>query len=385
MTSDRRAQSARARSPEVPAGASTVSAAGARLPPGRRCCGRSAPLAAAHADAARGSHAGRPRPRLGRRARAHGRAPARRAASSTRGVLAAFAAVPRHLFVDAALATQAYEDTSLPIGHGQTISKPSVVARMLELLLVGASARAPRGGLGACSRSAPAAATRPRCWRSWRARSISVERLKPLHDKARELLAPLRDASPAPRLSATACAATRRTRPTTASSRPPAATRSPPAWLEQLAVGGRLVSPVQSSGGAARCWSSSIGSRAGYDTQRPRGGAVRPPKIRARPTEGSNDRTWCHVLARRSGAAIDARIAGSRSLIGLGRLRLRAPQLARRSRTALRSQRRAPPPRGRVRSPAPSRRRRAEVGQARCPAPRTPASPATTPSSPATR
>ena len=59
-------------------------------------------------------------------------------------MLAAFAAVPRHVFVDAALATQAYEDTSLPIGHGQTISKPSVVARMLELLFGGAQrARAP--------------------------------------------------------------------------------------------------------------------------------------------------------------------------------------------------------------------------------------------------
>jgi protein-L-isoaspartate(D-aspartate) O-methyltransferase len=50
-------------------------------------------------------------------------------------VLAAFAAVPRHGFVDAGLASQAYEDTSLPIGLGQTISKPSVVARMLSLLM----------------------------------------------------------------------------------------------------------------------------------------------------------------------------------------------------------------------------------------------------------
>ena len=47
-------------------------------------------------------------------------------------VLDAMAAVPRHLFVDPALASRAYEDVSLPIGHGQTISKPSIVARMLE-------------------------------------------------------------------------------------------------------------------------------------------------------------------------------------------------------------------------------------------------------------
>lgn len=44
---------------------------------------------------------------------------------------------PRHLFVDEALATRAYEDTALPIGHGQTISQPFVVARMTEALLAG--------------------------------------------------------------------------------------------------------------------------------------------------------------------------------------------------------------------------------------------------------
>lgn len=43
--------------------------------------------------------------------------------------------VPRHLFVDEALATRAYEDTALPIGHGQTISQPAVVARMTEALI----------------------------------------------------------------------------------------------------------------------------------------------------------------------------------------------------------------------------------------------------------
>lgn len=42
---------------------------------------------------------------------------------------------PRHLFVDEALASRAYDDTSLPIGHGQTISQPYVVARMTEALL----------------------------------------------------------------------------------------------------------------------------------------------------------------------------------------------------------------------------------------------------------
>jgi len=50
-------------------------------------------------------------------------------------VLNAVRTVPRHLFVDEALAMRAYEDTALPIGHSQTISQPWVVARMTEVLL----------------------------------------------------------------------------------------------------------------------------------------------------------------------------------------------------------------------------------------------------------
>ena len=50
-------------------------------------------------------------------------------------VLEAMAGVPRHLFVEEALASRAYEDTALPIGFGQTISQPYVVARMIELLV----------------------------------------------------------------------------------------------------------------------------------------------------------------------------------------------------------------------------------------------------------
>jgi protein-L-isoaspartate(D-aspartate) O-methyltransferase len=52
-------------------------------------------------------------------------------------VLAAMAAVPRHIFVDEALASRAYEDTALPIGAGQTISQPYIVARMTEALVNG--------------------------------------------------------------------------------------------------------------------------------------------------------------------------------------------------------------------------------------------------------
>jgi protein-L-isoaspartate(D-aspartate) O-methyltransferase len=75
-------------------------------------------------------------------------------------VLAAIAAVPRHVFVEEALASRAYEDTALPLGFSQTISQPYVVARMIEALIGGRVNSAGRW------RSAPAAATRRRCWRS---------------------------------------------------------------------------------------------------------------------------------------------------------------------------------------------------------------------------
>lgn len=54
-------------------------------------------------------------------------------------VLNAIRTVPRHLFIDEALATRAYEDTALPIGHGQTISQPWVVAKMTEALFAEAT------------------------------------------------------------------------------------------------------------------------------------------------------------------------------------------------------------------------------------------------------
>ena len=57
-------------------------------------------------------------------------------------VLAAIAAVPRHVFVEEALASRAYEDTALPLGFAQTISQPYIVASMIEVLLAG------RSGLG---------------------------------------------------------------------------------------------------------------------------------------------------------------------------------------------------------------------------------------------
>jgi protein-L-isoaspartate(D-aspartate) O-methyltransferase len=71
----------------------------------------------------------RTRDRLVQRLRAHG--------IRSEAVLNQIRNVPRHLFVDEALASRAYEDTALPIGHGQTISQPYVVAKMTEALLDG--------------------------------------------------------------------------------------------------------------------------------------------------------------------------------------------------------------------------------------------------------
>ena len=167
----------------------------------------------------------------------------RGAGVSHAAVLDAMAQVPRHLFVDAALVTQAYEDTSLPIGHGQTISKPSVVARMIELLMGGTNARASRS-LGRVLEIGTGCGYQAAVLSALARHVISVERLRPLHDKARELLAPLRPSNlrlvygdgmrghppNAPYDSIIAAAG---------------GDALPDAWLEQLAVGGRLVSPVR--------------------------------------------------------------------------------------------------------------------------------------------
>jgi protein-L-isoaspartate(D-aspartate) O-methyltransferase len=73
-------------------------------------------------------------------------------------VLNAIRTVPRHLFVDEALATRAYEDTALPIGHGQTISQPWVVAKMTEAVLEGAPKKVLEIGTGSGYQAAVLAA-----------------------------------------------------------------------------------------------------------------------------------------------------------------------------------------------------------------------------------
>ena len=73
-------------------------------------------------------------------------------------VLNAIRTVPRHLFIDEALASRAYEDTALPIGHGQTISQPWVVARMTEALLRNAPKKVLEVGTGSGYQAAVLAA-----------------------------------------------------------------------------------------------------------------------------------------------------------------------------------------------------------------------------------
>ena len=159
-------------------------------------------------------------------------------------VLAAMGHIERHRFVDSALANQAYEDTSLPIGLGQTISKPNVVARMLELLRNGVAGKLSRVmeiGTGCGYQAAVLGQLATEVY--------SIERLRGLHDKARDNLRDLRlpnvhllfgdgmigYAKGAPYAAIIAAAG---------------GEAIPPAWIEQLAVGGRLVAPVHSAGGA---------------------------------------------------------------------------------------------------------------------------------------
>jgi protein-L-isoaspartate(D-aspartate) O-methyltransferase len=95
-------------------------------------------------------------------------------------VLAVIREMPRHLFVDEALASRAYEDTALPIGHGQTISQPYIVAKMTEILLSGAGQREKVLEVGTGSGYQTAVLSK------LVDRVFSVERISPLQNQARE-------------------------------------------------------------------------------------------------------------------------------------------------------------------------------------------------------
>ncbi|HHJ12876.1 MAG TPA: protein-L-isoaspartate(D-aspartate) O-methyltransferase [Gammaproteobacteria bacterium] len=93
-------------------------------------------------------------------------------------VLDAIASTPRHLFIDEALASRAYEDTALPIGHGQTISQPWVVARMTELLMEHNPDKVLEVGTGSGYQAAVLAALVDKVY--------STERIEPLVTQARQ-------------------------------------------------------------------------------------------------------------------------------------------------------------------------------------------------------
>jgi protein-L-isoaspartate(D-aspartate) O-methyltransferase len=151
-------------------------------------------------------------------------------------VLAAMQAVQRHLFMDSALAGQAYIDASLPIGHHQTISQPYIVARMIELLRNGRDLNnVLEIGTGCGYQAAVLSCV---------ARQVySIERIKPLHELAKINLRPMRIAnirlhygdgmlglSQAAPFDGIILAA--------------AGLEVPQVLLEQLCIGGRLVAPV---------------------------------------------------------------------------------------------------------------------------------------------
>ena len=100
-------------------------------------------------------------------------------------VLEAIRSVPRHLFVDEALAHRSYEDTALPIGYGQTLSQPYVVARMSELALArGRPKKVLELGSGSGYQTAILASLVDEI--------CAIERIKPLLERARRQLRALR-------------------------------------------------------------------------------------------------------------------------------------------------------------------------------------------------
>jgi protein-L-isoaspartate(D-aspartate) O-methyltransferase len=161
-------------------------------------------------------------------------------------VLAALCSVERHRFVDSALVNQAYEDTSLPIGLGQTISKPSVVARMCELLLGGPLGA--RGTLARVLEIGTGCGYQAAVLAQLATEVYSIERLRGLHERARANLRPLRlpnvhlllgdgmagYASGAPYAGIIAAAG---------------GLALAQAWIDQLAVGARIVAPVVAANG----------------------------------------------------------------------------------------------------------------------------------------
>ena len=154
-------------------------------------------------------------------------------------VLAALGTVPRHAFVEEALASRAYEDTALPIGFSQTISQPYVVARMIELLLENKTpGKALEIGTGCGYQAAVLAAIFPEVY--------SIERIQALLDRARRNLLGLRLANL--RLAhGDGYAGLEQAAPFHSIIVAAAAPRVPEALLQQLAPGGRMILPLAAS------------------------------------------------------------------------------------------------------------------------------------------
>ncbi len=167
-------------------------------------------------------------------------------------VLNAMGAVERHRFVDSALVNQAYEDTSLPIGLGQTISKPNVVARMIELLLGAPALSGP--GVSVTARLGRVLEIGTGC--GYQATLLShvasevysIERLRALHEKARTNLRPFRLAN-VHLLLGDGMAGFAKGAPYAAIISAAGGESVPDAWIDQLATGGRIVAPVQAASG----------------------------------------------------------------------------------------------------------------------------------------
>lgn len=157
-------------------------------------------------------------------------------------VLEAMGSVPRHLFVDAALASRAYEFDALPIGFGQTISHPFVVASMIERVIAGKRklARVLEVGTGCGYQAAVLAQCADEVY--------SIERIKELHELARANLRALRLSNL--RLTyGDGRLGLEQAAPFDAIVVAAAGPDVPPALLRQLATGGRMILPVGAAGG----------------------------------------------------------------------------------------------------------------------------------------
>jgi protein-L-isoaspartate(D-aspartate) O-methyltransferase len=159
-------------------------------------------------------------------------------------VLAALAAVPRHRFLEEALASRAYEDDALPIGFGQTISHPYVVARMIELVLGNQNpGKVLEVGTGCGYQAAVLASIFPEVY--------SIERIKALLERARRNLLGLRLANL--RLAhGDGYAGLEQAAPFHSIVVAAAAPRVPEALTRQLAAGGRMILPLSAANGGQR-------------------------------------------------------------------------------------------------------------------------------------